>query len=302
MIKPHQLTFLHDIKPFQPLTRTSLRIMSTKNFGDDEQMKHDPPAHEQRFDQEKAVKRNPHPDFRKVEASRPNWSEQNEWHFTKTRKPDWKLGDGANDGGESLKKNHVEIDPYEDGRPAVFNYKLLISGVIPRPIGFVSTRSADGTSPPNPRTSQHAHSTDTPPSHRPIHQPRPLLLHLPHKPRSPTPNHRIRRRYLQRQRHPHQPPLHPRMHHQHNLRALHRSRQRLFHQRSLRHLRMVTLRANPHSILSCQTLASERSSFFHRGKGVESSGIRESGDEGEEDGGAGCGGGGEILGKGRCDQ
>ena len=155
MIKPRQLTFLHHPKPFQRLTRIPLRTMSVKNFGDDEQMKHDPPAHEQRFDQEKAVKRNPHPDFKKVEASRPDWSEQNAWHFTKTRKPDWKLGDGANDGGECLKKNHVEIDPYEDGRPAVFNYKLLISGVIPRPIGFVSTRSADGTSPSIPGTTKH---------------------------------------------------------------------------------------------------------------------------------------------------
>ena len=271
MIKPRQLTFLYQSKSFQLLTRIPLRTMSTKNFGDDEQMKHDPPAHEQRFDQEKTVKRNPHPDFRKVEASRPDWSEQNQWHFTKTPKPDWKLGDGANDGGECLKKNHVEIDPYEDGRPAVFNYKLLISGVIPRPIGFVSTRSADGSRPQSPIAhSTHALMT---PSHRPIHQPRPLLLHLPHKPRPPTPNHRIRRWYLQRQRHPHQPPLHPRMHHQHNLRALHRSRQRLFHQRPLRHLRMVTLRANPCAILSRQTLASERSSLFHRGEGVESSGI-----------------------------
>ena len=158
MIKPRQLTFLHHPRPFQNFTRTPLRTMSVKNFGDDEQMKHDPPAHEHRFDQEKAVKRNPHPDFKKVEASRPDWSEQNEWHFTKTRKPDWKLGDGANDGGECLNKNHVEIDPYEDGRPAVFNYKLLISGVIPRPIGFVSTRSADGT--PHlhpPHEAEHTH-------------------------------------------------------------------------------------------------------------------------------------------------
>ena len=119
--------------------------MSTKNFGDEEQRTHDPSGHEQRFDQEKAVKRNPHPDFTKVEASRPDWDEKNEWHFTKTKQPGWKLGQGANDGGESLKKKHVEIDPYEEGRPAVFNYKLLISGIIPRPIGFVSTRSEDGT-------------------------------------------------------------------------------------------------------------------------------------------------------------
>lgn len=40
----------------------------------------------------------------------------------------------------------MEIDPYEEGRPATFNYKLLISGIVPRPIAFVSTRSEDGSS------------------------------------------------------------------------------------------------------------------------------------------------------------
>ena len=53
---------------------------------------------------------------------------------------------GSNDGGECLKHNHVDIDPYEEGRPATSNYKLLISSIIPRPIGFVSTRSKDGSS------------------------------------------------------------------------------------------------------------------------------------------------------------
>ncbi|QDS77504.1 hypothetical protein FKW77_000444 [Venturia effusa] len=90
---------------------------------------------EEKFDAEKAIKRNPHPDFKKVEASRPPWSKST-LEFTQTAKTNWKLGDGANDGGESLKKNHVEIDPYEEGRPATFNYKLLISAIVPRPIGF----------------------------------------------------------------------------------------------------------------------------------------------------------------------
>ncbi|KAL2356900.1 hypothetical protein BJ546DRAFT_1024243 [Cryomyces antarcticus] len=98
------------------------------------------------MDSEKHVQRNPHQDFRKVQDSRPDWSEQKKWAFTKTRNPDWKLGDGPNDGGECLTKEHVEIDPYAEGRPATFNYKLLISAVIPRPIGFVSTRSKDGKS------------------------------------------------------------------------------------------------------------------------------------------------------------
>ena len=115
------------------------------NFSDADQKAHDPTASEQRLDSEKHVQRNPHGDFNAIQASRPDWKEDREWQFTKTRKPDWKLGDGANDGGECLKKGHVEINPYEEGRPAVYNYKLLISGIIPRPIGFIGTQSRDGT-------------------------------------------------------------------------------------------------------------------------------------------------------------
>ena len=118
------------------------------DFSDADQKANDPPAEEHLS--EKTIGRNPHPDFAKVQASRPDWQEERLWNFTKTRKPDWKLGDGANDGGESLKKQHIEIDPYEEGRPASFNYKLLISGIIPRPIGFISTRSKDGIPPSIP--------------------------------------------------------------------------------------------------------------------------------------------------------
>lgn len=127
-----------------PILHTAAFSM-VKNFGDDEQRAHDPSAHEQRMDSEKHVQRNPHPDFAKVQASRPDWHTDRGWTITKTKEPNWKLGQGGNDGGESLKKNHVEINPYEEGRPAVSNYKLLISGIIPRPIGFLSTRSKDGT-------------------------------------------------------------------------------------------------------------------------------------------------------------
>lgn len=105
------------------------------------------PANEpHKYDAEQHVKRNPHPDFKKVESMRPDFERNRHFTYTKAAQPDWKLGSGANDGGESLKKNHVEIDPYADGRPAVNNYKLLISGIVPRPIGFVSTQSKDGKS------------------------------------------------------------------------------------------------------------------------------------------------------------
>jgi flavin reductase (DIM6/NTAB) family NADH-FMN oxidoreductase RutF len=98
-----------------------------------------------KLDAEAAIKRNPHPDFKKVEASRPPFDQASKWHYTQTPKPDWKPGDGANDQ-TGLSKSHREIDPYAEGRPAVHNYKLLISGIVPRPIGFVSTISKDGKS------------------------------------------------------------------------------------------------------------------------------------------------------------
>jgi flavin reductase (DIM6/NTAB) family NADH-FMN oxidoreductase RutF len=95
---------------------------------------------------ESAIKRNPHPDFKKVEASRPPWDSSSQFRYTQTIKPSWVPGDGANGSdAEAKAKKHVSIDPYEADRPAAFNSKLLISAVVPRPIAFVSTRSADGT-------------------------------------------------------------------------------------------------------------------------------------------------------------
>lgn len=71
-------------------------------------------------------------DFKTVEASRGPWEEET-FHLTQTKKPDWKIGSGAND--DSWKKHGtVEIDPYEEGRSSLDNYKLLISGIIPRPV------------------------------------------------------------------------------------------------------------------------------------------------------------------------
>ncbi|KAI0399272.1 FMN-binding split barrel [Xylaria palmicola] len=85
-----------------------------------------------------------HPDFKTVEASRPDWNTSAGFRYTKTADPSWAPGDGANslDASEAAAAaKHVAIDPYEPGRPPTFNYKLLISAITPRPIGFVSTRS-----------------------------------------------------------------------------------------------------------------------------------------------------------------
>lgn len=93
------------------------------------------------------VGRNPHPDFKKVEASREEWDTSASFRYTKTASPDWKFGDGANrlHDSDAKSKKHIAIDPYTPGRPWGSNYKLLISGVTPRPIAFLSTRSADGS-------------------------------------------------------------------------------------------------------------------------------------------------------------
>lgn len=98
-----------------------------------------------KHDAESAVKRNPHGDFNKVQASRPDWDESKQWHYTKTRNPSWTYGSGATDNPGAV-RSHVSIDPYAEGRQPVLNYKLLISGIIPRPIGFLSTRAKDGSS------------------------------------------------------------------------------------------------------------------------------------------------------------
>lgn len=94
---------------------------------------------------EKEIKRNPHGDFKAVEASRPPFDTSSTFHFTQAPQPAWKPGSGANTVS-SAGKSHRSIDPYESGRPVVHNYKLLISAIVPRPVGFVSTINHDGSS------------------------------------------------------------------------------------------------------------------------------------------------------------
>ena len=98
-----------------------------------------------KHDAEAVIQRNPHGDFGKVQAERPDWDHSRNWTYSKTVDPEWKYGTGANDK-KDIEKEHVEIDPNEPGREPRLNYKLLISGIIPRPIGFLSTRSKDGSS------------------------------------------------------------------------------------------------------------------------------------------------------------
>lgn len=84
-----------------------------------------------------------HGNFKDVEASRPPFEEDVQYHLTKTVDPSWQPGTGANTSDWKQHKT-VEIDPYGEGRAITDNYKLLISGIVPRPIGFISSISASG--------------------------------------------------------------------------------------------------------------------------------------------------------------
>ena len=81
--------------------------------------------------------------FKDIEAVRPPLESKSSFHYTKSVCPDWRPGSGANSNGW---KSHprVTFSPYEPGRTPQDNYKLLISGIVPRPIGFISSMSSDG--------------------------------------------------------------------------------------------------------------------------------------------------------------
>ncbi|RAH57368.1 flavo protein oxygenase [Aspergillus piperis CBS 112811] len=71
-----------------------------------------------------------HHNFHETESQRPNFD-----HNAPIRVPD---------DNHSASNTHHEIDPYAEDRPMVNNYRLLVSGIAPRPIGFISTGSSDG--------------------------------------------------------------------------------------------------------------------------------------------------------------
>ncbi|KAL8349504.1 hypothetical protein RB598_005065 [Gaeumannomyces tritici] len=94
---------------------------------------------------EALLKRNPHGNFKAVEASRPPFDAAASLRYTQTPQPGWKQGGGANQLQAVAPADHITIAPYEEGRAAHLNYKLLISAIIPRPIAFVSTVGKDGS-------------------------------------------------------------------------------------------------------------------------------------------------------------
>lgn len=86
-----------------------------------------------------------HPSLKDLEKERPDFADRPGFTFTKTPNTEWKFGEGANsldDGWKTHKK--VSFSPTAEGRPPMFNYKLLIGAVTPRPIAFLSTVSKTG--------------------------------------------------------------------------------------------------------------------------------------------------------------
>lgn len=81
--------------------------------------------------------------FKETEASRPPFNSSLGVSISQTPAPNWKYGDGASDRS-ALERSHIEVDPNQEGRPMISNYKLLVSA-IPRPVSFVSTLARDGT-------------------------------------------------------------------------------------------------------------------------------------------------------------
>lgn len=92
----------------------------------------------------KSAKPSYHPPLSEVEKTRPDFDLSESYTVTKAPNTKWKIGEGASsDGWKNYKK--ISVDPYGEGRSPHDNYKTLISAVTPRPIGFVSTVSKNGT-------------------------------------------------------------------------------------------------------------------------------------------------------------
>ncbi|CAH6719634.1 hypothetical protein CLIB1444_02S13058 [[Candida] jaroonii] len=57
--------------------------------------------------------------------------------------PNWKLGDGSSND-EWKKHKKISINPSDQSRDGLKNYKMICGAVTPRPIGFISTIKANG--------------------------------------------------------------------------------------------------------------------------------------------------------------
>jgi flavin reductase (DIM6/NTAB) family NADH-FMN oxidoreductase RutF len=86
-------------------------------------------------------------EFKNAEASRPAFDESITVQFTQPPEPDWVCGSGSNKTSAKASAGptqHISIDPYAADRTLFDNYRLLVSGIVPRPIALVSTCFRDG--------------------------------------------------------------------------------------------------------------------------------------------------------------
>ncbi|KGO67751.1 FMN-binding split barrel-like protein [Penicillium italicum] len=82
--------------------------------------------------------------FDEIQAKRPDFDHSQPIKVTKSPNPNWEYGQGVPNNGSSLAQKHHEIDPYASDRPMINNYRLLVSGIAPRPVGFLSTVNSKG--------------------------------------------------------------------------------------------------------------------------------------------------------------
>ncbi|CAI7631756.1 unnamed protein product [Penicillium palitans] len=82
--------------------------------------------------------------FEEIQAKRPDFDHSKPIEVTKSPNPNWEYGQGVPNNGASLAGKHHEIDPYASDRPMINNYRLLVSGIAPRPVGFLSTVNSKG--------------------------------------------------------------------------------------------------------------------------------------------------------------
>ena len=82
--------------------------------------------------------------FAKTQSGRPDFDRSNApIEVTKHPDPEWDYGQGVR-WGYDPSVGHKEVDPFASDRSMIDNYRLLISGIAPRPVGFISTVSGDG--------------------------------------------------------------------------------------------------------------------------------------------------------------
>lgn len=81
-------------------------------------------------------------DFTKTQSTRPPFIPNKPITLTQSPNPSWSYGSGVPNPSQHT---HISIDPYAPTRTPRSNYNLLISSILPRPIGFISTISLSGT-------------------------------------------------------------------------------------------------------------------------------------------------------------